>query len=330
MVDRSPKTAPAEFLLARVNIARNSASIPDEVKEKLAMAKNRKVWEMGCTRESRAIFIRRHDAYYDEALGVVEVQRIERREIINGNMRSSKVILKASKREVTGSVARKETRIVSIWEVEDRRDLLYSPATFVFTTANEAASLHASLLAELVGREDLLKCEDIAPHLPDLFASYYNGIANTSDPIRPQISLEEKGGDTDIDSLKAMAIAWRSDDRNPKGALKDMALDIYRSGERNIRSISRATGLARDTIYLLLYAEGLKDFPLSYVVSGIREKIFSSKTMDGAHAPSIDEVAQDWNISKKDASKVLAVLRAAGVIRIAPGGAVIDKIGTQP
>ncbi|MGW4421048.1 hypothetical protein [Streptosporangium sp. NPDC004631] len=324
--DGSLGTVEGTFLLARINLARNSASIAEEVKAALALTKTRKMWEMSFTRESRTLAIRRHDAYRDEVVETVNVKHIERQAVIDPDLTSKKLYKEIVATEAIKGVAREVTRVTSIWEVEDRNDWINFPEVFVFATAREAISLHSSLLAQLTEREDLLDCDDVVPHLPVLLASHYKSVACTADPVAPQVPKKEKDEYVDIDSLKSMAVAQRSGGGSSRSALKILALDLYRRGERNIRSISQATGLARDTIYLLLYAEGLKDFPLSHVVLDLREEITSKVSQNGMPAPSVGEISDRWNISRKDADKVLAILRASDIIRAVPGrGAVINK-----
>ncbi|MEU9832739.1 hypothetical protein AB0D67_14545 [Streptosporangium sp. NPDC048047] len=314
----SKETPEGEFLLAIVRRARNCTSIPDKIKDALAQTSKKRVRELSCTQDSRTVTIRRYDAYRDEIEKTVSVERSFLRATIDKNADSEKPF-RIEKVHFQQAVEKKIEQVTSFWEVEDRNDWIKFPMSFIFLSENDALSLHAPLIAQLTNQDLIPKDGDISSRIPDFLLSYYESIARVNGAIIPK-AYEQEERSVDVGLLKAIAAAQRGDERAPKSATKNLALELYKQGEKNIRAISMATGLSRDTIYILLYAEGLKDFPLSHIVSEYRRSISSGSFKDGSPAPTVDEITKRWNISIKEARKVLLILRAAGLVRATSKG----------
>ncbi|MFF4196647.1 hypothetical protein [Nonomuraea sp. NPDC001831] len=212
------------------------------------------------------------------------------------------------------------------WALVYQQESPHPSRPYIFYEPTAAVAAHSYLLAEMLKVKDLQNSEDIRNHMSELLSMQYLGVVDPSSPVRPaQVGF----GITEVmntDALEREAAALRIHAAGSPQVMKDLAVELYREGEHNIRHISRVTGLSRDTIYFALYAEGLKSFAHSNVIEGIENDIRAGRLKDGELAPSAQDIASQWSLSLDLAKKVLAILRVKGALRFLPGhGTVIDN-----
>ncbi|MFI6786491.1 hypothetical protein ACIBG4_04090 [Nonomuraea sp. NPDC050383] len=238
-----------DALRTRVQIARNASDLSRDVMNALNSAHEIRVGAIEIHRGKFPIALRHYAIVrFDEALEVQEENIIDS----DG---------KTKVRQRTVAVTTEET--VHAWEVQGfLPDVAEMSGFWVYEDPKMAASRMAYLLMTLLDKkpgDDHEDEVDLSKLLLDVMSSKAIGVSGKRViPRAPRDDVDKKHENKK--ALETRAIEARAT-RASTDLRKQIALDLYLSGEKNIRRISKLTGLARDTIYKLLKAKNLIKAP---------------------------------------------------------------------
>ncbi|WP_214111385.1 GntR family transcriptional regulator [Acrocarpospora catenulata] len=271
------------------------------------MAEHMNVQELAFSNKGRTIAIRKYSTRRDQNIGTKEVPALVRSTNSSGP-------------PPTKEIPEIKVEFLHFWEVEDFSDFESAPATYIYSSGDAALAAHSYILTSAIDESfPLSECRDITPHLSTILLRCYNSIAHAEGPIHPQDPRPGCTSEPSKDKIATFAELRRASGDATPDEMKRLVVELFKEGNRNIRDISRKTGLSRNTIYLTLYALGLKGFKHSEIVSAIEQKVQSGRLRHGEPAPTAIDLANEYNILVKDATKVLSILRAADVFRHVPG-----------
>ncbi|MEU6778625.1 GntR family transcriptional regulator [Nonomuraea angiospora] len=294
-------------MLTHLGRAYNAKIIPAKACEHISKAQEIHSWEVRHSWDDHSITLHRFEA-------------IQHHEIpAKSNTDKEHSPTKVDNPFTTPRPPRHASLRLSIWLLEYNAETPNPSKFHIFLDANQALSAHTYLLAEILGVKDLQKSKDIRHHLSDLLSMQYRWVVDAPSPTCPMPIDFGFTESMDLDALKREVTALRASEISSPHAMKELAIELFRNGEQNIRRLSQLTGLSRDTIYISLYAEGLKKFAYSDIVSNLENRILANELKDAKPAPAPDKLAEQWGVSLDVAKKVLAILRAKGLLRFVPG-----------
>ncbi|WP_155128910.1 hypothetical protein [[Actinomadura] parvosata] len=148
-----------------------------------------------------------------------------------------------------------EDVLISVWEVQGFcADIAEMSGTWIYTDVCEASSSLAYFLMLHLGMKPEKTADGRKVSILELLAGLVStmGVTPAAAEVVPDAPLD----DLEPNDVNRKALIVRTLEAKESGASietrKQLAVDLYFSGEKNIRHISRLTGLARGTVYKAL------------------------------------------------------------------------------
>ncbi|GAA2279324.1 hypothetical protein GCM10010149_23860 [Nonomuraea roseoviolacea subsp. roseoviolacea] len=238
-----------DALRTRVQIARNSSDLSKDVINALKTAHEIRVGAIEIHRGKFPIALRHYTIVRFD-----QIFRVEEEDAVDSDGKT-----KVRRR----TVATRTEKTVHAWEVQGfLPDVAEMSGCWIYEDPEVAASCMAYLLMTLLETQPSENHEeevDLSDLLMAVMSSKAIGVSGERViPKAPRDDATKKNDDKK--ALETRAIEARTM-RASTDLRKQIALDLYLSGEKNIRRIGKLTGLARDTIYKVLKARKLIGAP---------------------------------------------------------------------
>ncbi|TYB54372.1 hypothetical protein FXF51_47940 [Nonomuraea sp. PA05] len=239
------KTDDIEQCRERVFAARNASDLPLECRDALAAASDMRVHCLEIYRDAFPIALRFYRfVAFQEVKKRLKVPYLDR----NGN----DCVRTVNTHETV------EVVLADLWEVQGFcADIAEMSGTWVYTDAGAASSALTYFLMLHLGMKPEKTADGTKASVLELLAELISSMGVTSAEVVPEAPLD----DLETNAVNRKALIVRTLEAKESGAgietRKQLAVDLYFSGEENIRHISRLTGLARGTVYKALQSAGL-------------------------------------------------------------------------